>query len=569
MYTNHHRGLKFFEIGLGTLCGMVLPALAHAQEASATQSAALGVVATHLLQGTVWEPLVLGAFLIVSLIFTQLWVGSFKTPLIESKASKKTRYVPTLKSTVGTALAAVGLCLLSFRTMGGIAPFDGPHGLTRLCWFFIVAAAVGIVAQLKWPKAREYIFGICVSTLLTFILLGLRRVFFEGVLTQNAFYMAVLIISVILAWRFLFGPWKPHVKATVLATFLFWIGFNIYWQAAPTERLAYLLSFFAALVPSVIWCFLFLDFRKQRLALIFLMFFAGMVATVPVLFYDALASRGVELQFFVFRVIPENFTRVSSSFVSSSSWMMTGIQTTLMATLISFLIVGIIEEVSKFWVLKKSGQRFFSSIDEVIQFSIIVSIGFAFAENIINPTYFLYFVKEFLIEAANPNWMGFLGNVLGRSILTTMVHILSGGVLGYFFGLAVFAEPYLRDVHGNGKGFAFVHFIQWLFRVPEKVVFRWQMLLTGLLIAVMLHGVFNFLVTLQDILPGNPRTLGDLFNLPGGSPLHAISILLIPSLFYVVGGFWLLTALLLKEESMKVRGRLVRADTFVKQKATA
>ena len=76
-------------------------------------------------------------------------------------------------------------------------------------------------------------------------------------------------------------------------------------------------------------------------------------------------------------------------------------------------------------------------------------------------------------------------------------------------------------------------------------------------------------MTLQDILPGNPRTLGDLFGSSMGSPLYFISILLIPSLFYVVGGFWLLTTLLLREESRKEHGRLVIADTFVKADSAA
>ena len=87
----------------------------------------------------------------------------------------------------------------------------------------------------------------------------------------------------------------------------------------------------------------------------------------------------------------------------------------------------------------------------------------------------------------------------------------------------------------------------------------------GLLSAFVLHGMFNFLVTLPDLLPGNPRTLGDLLGSPPGSFLHMIALLIVPSLFYVVGGFWILSVLFFRKECMKERGCLVEVDTFVRQ----
>jgi hypothetical protein len=218
--------------------------------------------------------------------------------------------------------------------------------------------------------------------------------------------------------------------------------------------------------------------------------------------------------------------------------------------------------------MKKSGKRFFSSIDDVMQLSIIVAIGFAFAENIINPTYFTGFVRDFLITH-DPNWGGFLGNVMGRAILTNIVHIVSTGVLGYFFGLALFAGPYIQDTHKKGKFLWVADSLHSLLGYPRKLIFRRQMFLIGLTLAIVLHGLFNFLVTFPDILPSHPSTLGDLFGLDAGSLLDFVPLLMIPSLFYVVGGFWLLTDLFYKKENMKERGHLVTTDTFVKAQVVA
>jgi hypothetical protein len=77
----------------------------------------------------------------------------------------------------------------------------------------------------------------------------------------------------------------------------------------------------------------------------------------------------------------------------------------------------------------------------------------------------------------------------------------------------------------------------------------------GILSAVLLHGTFNFLVTLPDLLPGNPQNIADLLHLSEGSYFRSVPILLVPSLLYVVGGFWLLTFLFQRKANMEERVR--------------
>lgn len=509
-------------------------------------------------------------FLILAAFLAKVWMGIMNISILHHETIDKVEkrkshpYIPSLYSIVLTVACSTGLLMLSLNTVGGIAPFTGDNGKTQAIIFFGAAGMLSLVAQSIWPRAKHYVFALTIGTLVTFILLGFYKLLFYANGAQNPFYMALGIVCVIATWKFLFGPWRPQVKATVLGTFLFWVAMHIIWKDSSDQATARILAAVIALIPAVIWCMLFLHEHKQRLSLVLLMFFAGMLSTAPILFYDAMVRHNMKLQFFLFSITPENFTRSSNAFVSGNLSGVTGVKSTLLITLISFLIVGLIEEVSKFWVLKTSGKRFFTSIDDVLQLGIIVAIGFAFAENVLNPSYFMSFVKSYLINPPTPDWGAFMGNVLGRAILTNMVHILSTGVFAYFYGLALFAGPVLEEEHKAGKIHPIAITIHRLFRIPEKAVYRKEMMIIGAFSSIVLHGLFNFLVTLPDLLPGNPRTLGDVMNAGPESPLHFIALLIIPSLFYVVGGFWILSVLFYKKKSMVERGHLVVRDTFIK-----
>ncbi|MCA9371254.1 MAG: hypothetical protein KC680_04810, partial [Candidatus Peregrinibacteria bacterium] len=374
--------------------------------------------------GTGNAVMVFVTFLIISLVLTRIWMGILNhasvhhEPLSDTELRKRKPYLPSLHTIVATVVCTVGLLMLSLNTVGGIAPFTGPNGTTTAATFFAIVGVLSIAAQLLWAKSRQYVFAFTIGTIATFVLLGFHAMLFDPATPQDPFFMALGIVCTVVAWRFLFGHWSPTIKASVLGTFIFWLGVHMFFTEPPSERGARVLATVIALIPAVIWCLMFLKEHKQRLSLVILMFFSGMLSTAPILFYDALVRHQVELQFFLFRIVPENFTRSSNAFVTGNLVGVTGMRSTLLATLISFLLVGLIEELSKFWVLKKSGQRFFSSIDDVLQLGIIVAIGFAFAENVMNPSYFLAFVRQYLLTPEVPEWGAFMGNVLGRAILT-------------------------------------------------------------------------------------------------------------------------------------------------------
>ena len=431
-----------------------------------------------------------------------------------------------------------------------------------------VLAGVGVLAVLDLSaratgRKTRYMFGVIVGTALSVGLMMAAGAILSRETMHSGYMVAFGLLLIVILWRYLFGTWDSVTKATVLGTFVFWIILRTLVNEAPPERIAHLLAILAAAIPAVVWCALFLPYHRERMSIVLTMFFAGMLSTVPILFYDAMVRGGVDLQFFLFRVQPQSFSQSAQSFVAGQWPGIGSLQLSIGAMLVSFLIVGILEEGSKFWVLKRAGSSFITSVDDMMQMAIIVAIGFAFAENITNSGYFLGFVKEYLLDPERRDWMGFTGNVVGRSVLTSMVHIVSTGVLGYFAGLAIFAGPHLQEHKSRGVRHRVIEYLHRLFGMRRTEVFRRQMVLAGFTCAVVLHAMSNFLVTLPDVLPGNPRTLGDLLQAGEASPLNYVALLLFPTLFYVVGGFYLLTSLFAHKENMKERGHLIVVDTFV------
>ncbi len=417
-----------------------------------------------------------------------------------------------------------------------------------------ILLAVGALACADLIRRRKHqpshlLFACALGTFLSVAIIRAVSMGFSGD-EASPFVMAALIVCVVIAWRSLFGPWETQTKATVLGTFLFWMAVQMLRREDGDEQTVRLIAAGVALVPAIVWVTLFLRYHAERLSAVLMVFFAGMLATAPILFYDFLVRRGVELQFFLFRITPQSFSRSAQTFVSEHLPLERGIGMTVAATMLTFVFVALIEEVSKYWVLSRSARPIFRSIDDVLQLSVVAAIGFAFAENIVNPVYFTAFVREYLLHGSAPDMTAFVGNVLGRSVLTTMVHIFSTGVLGYFLALSMFASPYLRERHKRGHAYRLTRWIHALLRVPEASVFRVNMAILGLLCAVSLHGAFNFIVTLPELLPGHPDTLGELAGKAMPAFLGRIPFLLLPSLLYVVGGFWVLTTLFVQKENM-------------------
>ncbi len=414
-----------------------------------------------------------------------------------------------------------------------------------------VAAAIDLTRRFRFHRPTHLLFACAIGSFLALGFIQSAQMLSNPALSMNSYLMALAIIFFAVGWKLLFGHWEVETKVWILASFLAWLALNFLLQETLERRYLFILAALTALIPTLIWCTLFLRYHRERLSAVLLLFLGGMLSTVPILFYDSLVRHSVELEFFVFKVVPQSFNQTSQNFVNGTFGSVP-IDAGIIGAFVSFILVGLIEEGSKAWVTRRNGVPLATSIDDVMQFAILTAIGFAFAENVINPSYFVSFVQSALVAPTVPDLVGFLGGAAGRSVLTSMVHITSTGVMGYYLGLATFAPSYLAEREQAGHGGGVWAFIEMTFGIDRVAVFRAVMLTFGLLAAVMLHAAFNFIVTLPDLLPNHPQTFADLL---GGrlGPFGAIPLLLFPSLLYVVGGFWLLTGLFLRRENQEER----------------
>lgn len=509
-------------------------------------------------------------------ILLRVWSGLLRHAQIdqESLASIESKhpYLPGVSAIVISAFIGGLLFYLSLKygTKTSIRSLVEPSAAIRTIVVFFAILALGFFDRLKWSGTADrmqYFYAFVLGTIVTWILIAFKRSFFETGIAGNPFLMALGVVLAIIGWKFLFSAWKESIKVTVLGTFLFWSAYVILRAQTSAELIATAIATVLAIIPVGLWCWLFLRYHKTRMSTVLLAFFAGMLSTVPIIFYFQLTGSDVELNFFFFTLRPESYGLTAGTFVEAFGTSATaGIKYVILAAIVRYLLVGVIEELSKFWVLEKSGKMIFRSIDDAMQLAIIVALGFAFAENLINPTYFVGFVKQYLLTPETPMWGPLISGVVGRGALTVMVHVLSTGVMGYFFGLALYAPPLLRQRFEQGSVHPMLYAIHRMLGIRTETIFARTQLTIGVFLAIVLHGAFDFIVTLPSLLPGNPQTVGAvLFPDQAGGVLHGISITLLPSIFYIVGGFWILSTLFMKSEDMKEFGRVVTTQSIVSE----
>ncbi len=142
----------------------------------------------------------------------------------------------------------------------------------------------------------------------------------------------------------------------------------------------------------------------------------------------------------------------------------------------SLIFLAFAEEYSKHLIVRFTDDDSIQSIDDAIEFSIIVGLAFAFAENVL-----LYFPR-LLAEGDMPA-------LLLRSVLTVLMHAVASGIFGYFYGLAHFSAEQVRDGHhGRGPVYRMLH-RAFLFR--RERLYHEAKMFEGLILAGSYHAAFN------------------------------------------------------------------------------
>jgi hypothetical protein len=142
----------------------------------------------------------------------------------------------------------------------------------------------------------------------------------------------------------------------------------------------------------------------------------------------------------------------------------------------SLIFLAFAEEYSKHLIVRFTDDDSIQSIDDAIEFSIIVGLAFAFAENV------LFYFPRLLADGDMPT-------LLLRSVLTVLMHAVASGILGYFYGLAHFSAEEVRRGHGGrGPVYRLLHRV-FLFR--RERLYHEAKMFEGLVIAGAYHATFN------------------------------------------------------------------------------
>jgi RsiW-degrading membrane proteinase PrsW (M82 family) len=158
-----------------------------------------------------------------------------------------------------------------------------------------------------------------------------------------------------------------------------------------------------------------------------------------------------------------------------------------------FISVGIVEEIVKQLILRYVDHKYLliQTINDSIHYSLISALGFAFAENI-------FYISSIYSQLG---WQQLIIPYLFRSIFTTAAHLIFSGFFGYFYGLAKFSMNITEQSRWTGKKHYLANLIGSIFKISRIRAVKELMIIRGLLIAIVLHAVFNFMLQLNQIIP--------------------------------------------------------------------
>jgi RsiW-degrading membrane proteinase PrsW (M82 family) len=240
-----------------------------------------------------------------------------------------------------------------------------------------------------------------------------------------------------------------------------------------STTLLWIISGVLALIPVAIWMYILFKDRKHEKGWLALMFSGGIIAVLIVLGLQIFWSYFPELDPFL--------------------WIELNVEDPKYHYAALFVVVGILEEIAKQLMVRYIDTKrvLIQTINDSIRFSLAAALGFAFAENIV------YFYTVMIAAPIQEVIVTFLF----RSIFTAAAHMMFSGIFGYYFGIAKFTLEVTKQKEWQRKVNLGVRALSRMFRMPMAQAFREYKILQGLMIAIVLHAIFNYLLQMNYILP--------------------------------------------------------------------
>ncbi len=234
----------------------------------------------------------------------------------------------------------------------------------------------------------------------------------------------------------------------------------------------YAFAVILASIPAVIWL-TFLFKKSKRRGIQVIIFLGSIFSVVPVFILHYFLN--LFPQFDVLSFLQSQIEDQNINFV------------------LLFISVGIVEELVKQALVRWADTRYLlvHTINDSIRYSLVAALGFAFAENI------FYIVNIYTQLGLQQLIIAYLF----RSIFTTSAHLLFSGLFGYFYGIAKFSINIVEQEQWTGKHKKYPAFIARMFGMSRIHAYKQIMILRGLVLAIVLHAVFNLLLQFNQILP--------------------------------------------------------------------
>jgi len=266
-------------------------------------------------------------------------------------------------------------------------------------------------------------------------------------------------------------------------------------------------SILLAFVPAIIWGHVFYKKHPEKKSISVITFLAGGLAVFPILFYK-----------FMWQFFPWINAFKIADYYQEDLIGLTNLVWIPLSVIITFMLVGFIEEVMKLLSVKIVDDNQIKNIDDSIEFFIMAALGFAFTENI------LYFYNIWVAQGPQSLLLPFLF----RSSFSTFAHLIFSGILGYYYGIAHFAKPVLQEEIRQNRKHWTIKFHK-IFSFGKVKMFHQEKMLEGMVIAIGLHAIFNILLEIN------------------------LTFMIVP---FLVGGYYSLNYLLNKKENHKNYGNL-------------
>ena len=158
-----------------------------------------------------------------------------------------------------------------------------------------------------------------------------------------------------------------------------------------------------------------------------------------------------------------------------------------------FILFAALEEIIKMVVVAQVDKKtlFIKTISDALRYSLVSALGFAFSENI----YYMYQWWPVLTTGE------FVGMYIFRAAFTTAAHMIFSGIFAYFYGIGKFSIDIDAQEKLSGVKNRFADIISAIFRLPKARAYQQSMIFKGLIIAIVMHATYNFILQYNYKLP--------------------------------------------------------------------